>query len=86
LKALPCAANFIATADSKAVALWQLLPTETPRNELLAGWTRILAVSPRKVGLHAWACAGGRGQKGQMCVVCFLFCLGGEHNQRGSVV
>jgi hypothetical protein len=50
LKALPRAANFIATADSKAVALWQLLPAETPRNELWAGWTRILAVSPRKVG------------------------------------
>lgn len=49
LKALPRASNFIATADSKAVALWQLLPTETPRNELWAGWTRILAVPPRKV-------------------------------------
>ena len=49
LKALPRAANFISTADSKAVALWQLLPAETPRNELWAGWTRILAVSPRKV-------------------------------------
>lgn len=49
LKALPRASNFIATADSKAVALWQLLPTETPRNELWAGWTRILAVPLRKV-------------------------------------
>jgi hypothetical protein len=49
LKALPRAANFIATSDSKAVALWQLLPAETPRNELWAGWTRILAVPPRKV-------------------------------------
>eukprot|EP00878_Enallax_costatus_P015048 GHUV01015757.1.p1 GENE.GHUV01015757.1~~GHUV01015757.1.p1 ORF type:complete len:373 (+),score=114.43 GHUV01015757.1:743-1861(+) len=48
LKALPDAANFIATADSMAVALWQLLPQETPRNELWAGWTRILRVSPRK--------------------------------------
>jgi len=40
LKALPKAAHFIATKDSAAVALWQLLPHETPRNELLAGWTR----------------------------------------------
>lgn len=68
LKALPRAANFIATSDSKAVALWQLLPAETPENELWAGWTRILAVSPRKVcwltvvqlalslGLHVCAC------------------------------
>lgn len=30
-----------------AVALWQLLPHETPRNELWAGWTRILRVPPR---------------------------------------
>lgn len=47
LKALPGAANFIATQDSQAVALWQLMPHETPRNELLAGWTRILKVPPR---------------------------------------
>jgi hypothetical protein len=52
LKALPRAANFIATSDSKAVAL---LPAETPRNELWAGWTRILAVPPRKV--RAEGCA-----------------------------
>lgn len=47
LKALPDATNFISTADSMAVALWQLLPQETPRNELWAGWTRILRVPPR---------------------------------------
>eukprot|EP00879_Flechtneria_rotunda_P021773 GHRR01022959.1.p1 GENE.GHRR01022959.1~~GHRR01022959.1.p1 ORF type:complete len:199 (+),score=64.81 GHRR01022959.1:543-1139(+) len=50
LKALPAATNFIATADSLAVALWQLLPLETPRNELLAGWTRIFNVPPRLWG------------------------------------
>lgn len=47
LKALPGATHFLATADSQAVALWQLMPHETPRNELLAGWTRILKVPPR---------------------------------------
>lgn len=64
LKALPRAANFIATADSKAVALWQLLPAETPHNELWAGWTRILAVSPRKVGCCP---CGPRGNPGRLC-------------------
>lgn len=44
LKALPGATNFIATEDSLAVALWQLLPQETPQNEFWAGWTRILRV------------------------------------------
>jgi ribosomal protein S18 acetylase RimI-like enzyme len=47
LKALPAAAHFYATPDAAAVALWQLLPSETPRNELLAGWTRILRVPLR---------------------------------------
>jgi hypothetical protein len=47
LKALPGATHFLATHDSQAVALWQLMPHETPRNELLAGWTRILKVPPR---------------------------------------
>jgi hypothetical protein len=40
LKALPAAGHFMCTPDAAAVALWQLLPHETPRNELLAGWTR----------------------------------------------
>jgi hypothetical protein len=44
LKALPKAAHFIATPDNQAVALWQLLPQETPRNELFAGWQRIFKV------------------------------------------
>jgi ribosomal protein S18 acetylase RimI-like enzyme len=47
LKALPGATNFISTPDSLAVALWQLLPQETPANELLAGWTRFLRVPLR---------------------------------------
>ena len=47
VKALPKARQFIATPDAAAVALWQLLPEETPRNELLAGWTRCGAVGRR---------------------------------------
>lgn len=47
LKALPKANHFMCTPDAAAVALWQLLPDETPRNELLAGWTRILRVPLR---------------------------------------
>jgi hypothetical protein len=47
LKALPGATHFLTTRDSQAVALWQLMPHETPRNELWAGWTRILKVPPR---------------------------------------
>lgn len=76
LKALPGATHFLATADSQAVALWQLMPHETPRNELLAGWTRILKVPPRlwrqllRLELHyekahaqvrGWQRAAGRG-------------------------
>ncbi|GBF98028.1 hypothetical protein Rsub_11139 [Raphidocelis subcapitata] len=48
LHALPDAAHFLATRDGAAAALWQLLPLETPRNELLAGWTRILRVPLRR--------------------------------------
>ncbi|GBF92311.1 acetyltransferase [Raphidocelis subcapitata] len=48
LRALPKAAHFISTRDAAAVALWQLMPQETPRNELLAGWTRILRVPLRR--------------------------------------
>jgi hypothetical protein len=63
LKALPAAMHFMSTPDSRGVALWQLLPAETPHNELWAGWTRILAVTPRLWGQvrHAgWAsCVGG---------------------------
>jgi hypothetical protein len=40
------AAHFIMTPDASAAALWQLLPSETPRNELWAGWTRVLKVRP----------------------------------------
>ncbi len=47
LRALPRAAHFLAMPDASAVALWQLLPVECPRNELLAGWARILDVPPR---------------------------------------
>lgn len=34
LKALPKAAHFLCTPDAAAVALWQLLPEETPKNEV----------------------------------------------------
>ena len=40
VRALPHAAHFLATPGASAVALWQLLPQETPRNEMFAGWTR----------------------------------------------
>lgn len=44
LQALPDASHFIATPDHQAVALWHLLPDETPRNEFWAGWQRIFKV------------------------------------------
>lgn len=44
LKALPKAQHFLSNTDGKAVALWQLLPQETPKNELLAGITRLFKV------------------------------------------
>lgn len=37
LKALPKAAHFMSTHDAAAVALWQLLPQETPKNEVRHG-------------------------------------------------
>jgi hypothetical protein len=49
VKALPRARHFIATPDAAAVALWQLLPEETPANELLAGWTRWAALHRGRV-------------------------------------
>ncbi|KAI8469028.1 MAG: hypothetical protein J3K34DRAFT_425233 [Monoraphidium minutum] len=52
LRALPTARHFVATRDADAVALWQLLPRETPANELLAGWTRIF-----RVPLKLWPAA-----------------------------
>ena len=38
------AGHFLTTPDANAAALWQLLPEETPKNELWAGWTRVLKV------------------------------------------
>ncbi len=60
LQALPRAAHFIATRDSQAVALWQLLPHETPRNELFAGWRRIFKVRVAPGSLGAWGLGRAR--------------------------
>ncbi len=44
LKALPDAQHFVATEDGACIALWQLLPQESPKNEFWAGWQRIFQV------------------------------------------
>jgi len=58
LKALPKANHFMCTPDAAAVALWQLLPDETPRNELLAGWTRCGSCWLLMMGLGLIGAAG----------------------------